>query len=181
MFSLSHCTTQEMVSLIFSHLFTSLSLKGIVITTPSGRGFRITPRGHVQNIPSCHPQSVLREQPLSFSLAYYAPATLPSVLKHAKFITSQDLLHLLFCLKSTHHSGISSNITSSVVTTPVPLTSHTLSHYPVLFSFQHFITIRNYLGFCLLLLIRAPKKAVFLNCSLMYPQCLEQSPVYSRY
>lgn len=75
-----------MVSLIFPHLFTSLSLKGIVITTPSGRGFRITPRGHVQNIPSCHPQSVLREQPLSFSLAYYAPATLPSVLKHAKFI-----------------------------------------------------------------------------------------------
>lgn len=86
MFSLSHCTTQEMVSLIFSHLFTSLSLKGIVITTPSGRGVRITPRGHVQNIPSCHPQFVLREQPLSFSLAYYAPATLPSVPEHAKFI-----------------------------------------------------------------------------------------------
>lgn len=76
-----------MVSLIFSHLFTSLILKGIVITTPTGRGFRITPREYIQNIPSCHLQSVLREQPLSFSLAYYyAPATIPSALKHAKLI-----------------------------------------------------------------------------------------------
>lgn len=96
MFSLSHCTTQEMVSLIFFHLFTSLILKGIVITTPTGRGLESLP-GYIFKI---YPpvisnlclENKLCHSPLLITMLqphFLLPLNMPSSL------TSQGLLHLL--------------------------------------------------------------------------------------
>ena len=82
---------------------------------------------------------------------------------------------LLYSLKLSHHSGITSSITSlrPSLTTPVPLASHALITL-LYFLFSHFSLSEIILFvYCPLLLIRAPEKQGFLNCLLLYPQCLE--------
>lgn len=114
----------------------------------------ITPKGHFHVILSCHPSQCLESNfchsPLLAMLQPYFP-----LFPNMSSSLTWGILHLLFCLKLSHHSGISSNITSSVrpfLTTLAPLANHTLCHYPVLFSFKHFFTIGNYL-ICLLSII----------------------------
>lgn len=125
-------------------------------------------QGHFQTMCSCHPQSVLREPPLSFSLAQNAPAVLPSVLKHAKFINISRAFCTCcsFCPQSSHHSGFSSNITSSVrpLTIPAPLASHTPISLPSFIFSLAFFSLSEIILFVyyLLLLIRAPEKQSFL-------------------
>lgn len=166
--------------LIFPHLFTSASLKGMVNTPCKGDAseplsveiFRLYPPAipsqWSENNPCHSPWLTMLQQYLLLSF------NMPSSL------TSRGLL---FSLKLSHHSGISSSITSlrPSLTTPVPLASHALITL-FYFLFSHFSLSEIILFvYCPLLLIRAPEKQGFLNCLLLYPQCLEQTLVHGGY
>lgn len=135
--------------------------------------------------PTRHPQSALREQPLSFSLAHHAPAMLPTVLNLPGSLTSWGLLHLLFLLpeifSSFRHQFKHHLLRTTLSDHASPSASHTRCPSPVVFPFA-FFTVRKDLAYLLSTTsCKGSKKQGFKNCSLPYPQCLEHSPMHSRH
>ena len=109
-FSLPHRTTRETVSgwifllLVFPHLFTSASLKGMVTTTPQGRCFRTTLVDIFRLYSPASPSQALGNSPGQSPLLTMLQPYLLRALNMSNSLTSWGLVYRCsFCLQSARH------------------------------------------------------------------------------
>lgn len=143
----------------------------MVITTPLGRGFTVFPGRMFKLYPPVIPNLCMGATFVILPCLLAPSATLLFLNKPSS-LTFKGLLHLPFCQKSSHYSGISSNITSSVV--PNRVVSQVTLCLTILFYFLFSIlSLLEMILFIIYYSSQGLQKTEFLNCSLIYPQCLE--------